>query len=221
MSTDAHDDVIRAFDQPSPACQRRGGAVSGASGRTLTGRRRWSALGWGNNDDLRIRARWPPAREHLYERLALRRPTSGGSSVPTSWPPSNGSSSSSASSARRSLSCNVTTACSEPTLRNGTPGELGSIVSSRHALWHEAERLAVRFGLTAIPYERKEGPWSRTRQFALVTCFIPHRRLLLPAGDDGRRGAGRFSPATVPLSTARSRASRAAIPPALDAADSG
>lgn len=40
-------------------------------------------------------------------------------------------------------------------------------------LWKEAERLAVRFGLTAIPYERKEGPWSRTRQFALVYLFHP------------------------------------------------
>ncbi|HVS77732.1 MAG TPA: acyl-CoA dehydrogenase family protein [Steroidobacteraceae bacterium] len=41
------------------------------------------------------------------------------------------------------------------------------------ALWREAERLAVRLGLTAIPYERKEGPWSRTRQFALVYLFHP------------------------------------------------
>ena len=40
-------------------------------------------------------------------------------------------------------------------------------------LWREAERLAVRFGLTAIPYERKEGAWSRTRQFALVYVFHP------------------------------------------------
>jgi alkylation response protein AidB-like acyl-CoA dehydrogenase len=40
-------------------------------------------------------------------------------------------------------------------------------------LWREAERLAVRFGLTAIPYERKEGAWSRTRQFALVYLFHP------------------------------------------------
>lgn len=40
-------------------------------------------------------------------------------------------------------------------------------------LWREAERLAVRLGLTAIPYERKEGPWSRTRQFALVHLFHP------------------------------------------------
>ncbi|MGH8316669.1 MAG: acyl-CoA dehydrogenase family protein [Steroidobacteraceae bacterium] len=41
------------------------------------------------------------------------------------------------------------------------------------SLWHEAERLAVRLGLTAIPYERKEGPWSRTRQFAQVYLFHP------------------------------------------------
>ena len=40
-------------------------------------------------------------------------------------------------------------------------------------LWREAERLAVQLGLTAIPYERKEGPWSRTRQFALVHLFHP------------------------------------------------
>ena len=38
-------------------------------------------------------------------------------------------------------------------------------------LWREAERLAVRLGLTAIPYEQREGPWSRTRQFALVYLF--------------------------------------------------
>ncbi len=40
-------------------------------------------------------------------------------------------------------------------------------------LWREAERLAVHFGLTAIPYERHEGAWSRTRQFALVYLFHP------------------------------------------------
>jgi acyl-CoA dehydrogenase len=40
-------------------------------------------------------------------------------------------------------------------------------------LWREAEAIAVRFGLTAIPYERNEGPWSRTRQFALVYLFHP------------------------------------------------
>jgi acyl-CoA dehydrogenase len=40
-------------------------------------------------------------------------------------------------------------------------------------LWREAERLAVRLGLTAIPYERQQGPWSRTRQFALVYLFHP------------------------------------------------
>jgi len=41
------------------------------------------------------------------------------------------------------------------------------------ALWREAERLAVRFGLTAIPYERSAGAWSRTHQFALVHLFHP------------------------------------------------
>ena len=40
-------------------------------------------------------------------------------------------------------------------------------------LWREAERLAARLGLVATPYERKEGPWSRTRQFALVYLFHP------------------------------------------------
>jgi acyl-CoA dehydrogenase len=41
------------------------------------------------------------------------------------------------------------------------------------SLWREAERLAVRYGLTAIPYERREGAWSRTRQFALLYLFHP------------------------------------------------
>jgi len=41
------------------------------------------------------------------------------------------------------------------------------------ALWREAERVAVRFGLTAIPYERREDEWSRTRQFALAYLFHP------------------------------------------------
>ena len=40
-------------------------------------------------------------------------------------------------------------------------------------LWREAATLAVRFGLTAIPYERREGAWSRLRQFALVYLFHP------------------------------------------------
>jgi acyl-CoA dehydrogenase len=40
-------------------------------------------------------------------------------------------------------------------------------------LWREAERVAVRFGLTAIPYERHEAEWSRLRQFALVYLFHP------------------------------------------------
>ena len=40
-------------------------------------------------------------------------------------------------------------------------------------LWREAEQLAARMGLVATAYERKEGPWSRTRQFALVYLFHP------------------------------------------------
>ena len=38
-------------------------------------------------------------------------------------------------------------------------------------LWQEAERLAVRFGLTAIPQEQRHGAWSRVHQFALVHLF--------------------------------------------------
>jgi alkylation response protein AidB-like acyl-CoA dehydrogenase len=41
------------------------------------------------------------------------------------------------------------------------------------ALWGEAERLAVRFGLTALAYEKPYGPWSRTIQFALTHLFHP------------------------------------------------
>jgi acyl-CoA dehydrogenase len=63
--------------------------------------------------------------------------------------------------------------CNEPTLTQwdawGT--RIDQIETTR--LWQEAERLAVRLGLTAIPYERKEGPWSRTRQFALTFLFHP------------------------------------------------
>jgi alkylation response protein AidB-like acyl-CoA dehydrogenase len=40
-------------------------------------------------------------------------------------------------------------------------------------LWREAEALAVRYGLTAVPYERRHGAWSRTHQFALVYLFHP------------------------------------------------
>src|SRR6185312_10435856 len=40
-------------------------------------------------------------------------------------------------------------------------------------LWREAEQLAARLGLVATPYERKEGQWSRTRQFALAYLFHP------------------------------------------------
>lgn len=41
------------------------------------------------------------------------------------------------------------------------------------SLWREAEALAVRCGLTAVPYERRHGAWSRTHQFALVYLFHP------------------------------------------------
>lgn len=40
-------------------------------------------------------------------------------------------------------------------------------------LWHEAERLAVHYGLTAHPQERRYGPWSRVHQFLLVHLFHP------------------------------------------------
>lgn len=63
--------------------------------------------------------------------------------------------------------------CAEPTLTQWDAwGERIDRIETT-ALWREAERLAVRLGLTAIPYERKEGPWSRTRQFALVHLFHP------------------------------------------------
>ena len=40
-------------------------------------------------------------------------------------------------------------------------------------VWREAERLALHYGLTAIPYERREGEWSRVRQFVLVYLLHP------------------------------------------------
>jgi len=40
-------------------------------------------------------------------------------------------------------------------------------------LWREAERRAVHYGLTAVPYERREAEWSRLRQFVLVYLFHP------------------------------------------------
>jgi alkylation response protein AidB-like acyl-CoA dehydrogenase len=40
-------------------------------------------------------------------------------------------------------------------------------------LWRRAESVAVEYGLTAIPYERREGRFSRLRQFALVYLFHP------------------------------------------------
>jgi acyl-CoA dehydrogenase len=40
-------------------------------------------------------------------------------------------------------------------------------------LWREAEQHAIRFGLTALPYEARHGAWSRIHQFALVHLFHP------------------------------------------------
>jgi alkylation response protein AidB-like acyl-CoA dehydrogenase len=40
-------------------------------------------------------------------------------------------------------------------------------------VWRAAERLAVRFGLIALPYEKTYGAWSRTVQFALTYLFHP------------------------------------------------
>jgi alkylation response protein AidB-like acyl-CoA dehydrogenase len=40
-------------------------------------------------------------------------------------------------------------------------------------LWREAEALAARSGLIAIPYERAHGALSRVHQFALVYLFTP------------------------------------------------
>ena len=40
-------------------------------------------------------------------------------------------------------------------------------------LWRAAEPLAARSGLIAIPYERKQGAWSRVHQFALAYLFSP------------------------------------------------
>lgn len=40
-------------------------------------------------------------------------------------------------------------------------------------LWREAERLAVQFGLTALPAERRYGGASRLHQFLLVHLFHP------------------------------------------------
>jgi alkylation response protein AidB-like acyl-CoA dehydrogenase len=40
-------------------------------------------------------------------------------------------------------------------------------------LWRRAEPLSVELGLTAIPYERRHGRYSRLHQFALVYLFHP------------------------------------------------
>jgi acyl-CoA dehydrogenase len=40
-------------------------------------------------------------------------------------------------------------------------------------LWREAEQHAIRFGLTALPYEARHGAWSRIHQFVLVHLFHP------------------------------------------------
>jgi alkylation response protein AidB-like acyl-CoA dehydrogenase len=39
--------------------------------------------------------------------------------------------------------------------------------------WRALHAVAARWGLTAIPYEREQGPWSRVHQFALLTLFGP------------------------------------------------
>ncbi|HJS21250.1 MAG TPA: acyl-CoA dehydrogenase family protein [Steroidobacteraceae bacterium] len=38
-------------------------------------------------------------------------------------------------------------------------------------LWRNAARIALEYGLNAIPYERRDGRYSRTHQFALVYLF--------------------------------------------------
>jgi alkylation response protein AidB-like acyl-CoA dehydrogenase len=40
-------------------------------------------------------------------------------------------------------------------------------------LWRRAARIALEYGLNAIPYERRDGRHSRTHQFALVYLFHP------------------------------------------------
>ena len=40
-------------------------------------------------------------------------------------------------------------------------------------LWRRAEQIAVDYGLTALPYERRDGRYSRVHQFALVYLFHP------------------------------------------------
>lgn len=40
-------------------------------------------------------------------------------------------------------------------------------------LWREAQALAVKLGLTALPVERAHGSWSRVHQFLLVHLFHP------------------------------------------------
>ena len=83
-------------------------------------------------------------------------------------------------------------------------------------LWRDAEAIAVRFGLTAIPYEQRDGRYSRLHQLALVHLFHPATdmyscplamtdgaaRTLCDAGNAeliepiARRGAERPHPAT-------------------------
>jgi acyl-CoA dehydrogenase len=41
------------------------------------------------------------------------------------------------------------------------------------SVWREAEKLAVRYGLIAIPYERRFAEWGRVCQFALVHLMHP------------------------------------------------
>jgi alkylation response protein AidB-like acyl-CoA dehydrogenase len=40
-------------------------------------------------------------------------------------------------------------------------------------LWRKAERLAVEYGLVALPYEQSHGSWSRVHQCALAYLFTP------------------------------------------------
>lgn len=61
----------------------------------------------------------------------------------------------------------------EPHLTNWSPwGERIDEISLT-PLWQTAEQLAAKYGLVAIPYEKKFGPASRTVQFALAYLFHP------------------------------------------------
>lgn len=72
----------------------------------------------------------------------------------------------------------------------------------------ELGELAARLGLVAIPYERQEGQWSRTRQLALVYLFHPvtdvysYGYIGLPIGR--RRTGQRCEPSSEPDATSPS-----------------